>query len=76
MIRSEREVERFRARSADGYDCVIVVVQEVVNGIDGMKRLETDDGLAVTKVEGDDEAFMIVNDPLHPNLVVHRSDLL
>ena len=59
-----REVEtgRYRAKTADGKEYIIVQYQEFVSAaigeIPGMKRLRTSDGLDVTYI--DSETFMIV----------------
>lgn len=79
-VKETREIERFDARSDDGeYETTIIIYQNFIdvgtrenpNAVaPGLKEARTIDGYAVN-VKGDDE-FEIVNDPLHPGMIVRR----
>lgn len=76
-----REVDRFLARSDDGaYETEIVVMREFLlvrsmespgpRHIRGLKEARTIDGFACNCI--DDDTFEVVNDSLHPNVIVRR----
>ena len=56
----DREVDRFECIDDDGNSYTVIEYQEFLSGgIPGMKRLELDDGSAVTTV--DDKTFKIID---------------
>ena len=76
----QRELERFVARSDDGqYECTIIVLLNLVpvpSNDDpnatrpGSRELKTETGFDCNDL-GED-LFEIVNDPLHPGVIVRR----
>jgi hypothetical protein len=79
-VKETREVDRFRAQSADGtYDTTIIIYQDFIDErtrpnpqaqISGLKEARTIDGYACNRKS--DEEFEVVNDPFHPGMIVHR----
>lgn len=76
----KQEIERFRAVAADGYETTIIVYQEFIDTgtrknpnavVPGLREVRTIDGFACNCK--DEDTFEIVNDPLHPSLIVRRS---
>jgi hypothetical protein len=79
-VKGTREIERFDARSDDGsYETTIIVYQHFIdvgtranpNAVaPGLKEARTIDGYACNFK--DDDTFEVVNDPLHPAMIVRR----
>jgi len=76
----EREIDRFKAVSDDGYETTIIVCQEFVDVgtrgnpdavVPGLKKARTTDGFACNRIDGD--TFQILNNPLRPDLIVRRT---
>ena len=75
-----REIERFKARSADGaYETTIIVYQDFVDAgtrgnrdavEPGRKKARTIEGYACNCLP--DGTFEVVNDPRHPGVILHR----
>jgi hypothetical protein len=75
-----QEIDRFHARSDDGeYETTIVVYRELIDMgtgakpdamIPGNKRARTLDGYPCSRIN--DDAFQIVDDPLHAGMIVRR----
>jgi len=76
----KQEIERFEARSDDGaYETTIIIYQKIIDAgtmqnphatILGLREAHTIDGSACNII--DDDTFEVVDDPLHPKIIVRR----